>query len=187
MCIIDIVMPQYTSIDDHTLVARCLDQSSQHQKALYDRYYPQVYPAARRILIDQALTEDALQEAWVQVFQKMHQWNRQGPLGAWIRRIVVRQALQILRSRRDLPWIDGLEPIAEPSRDETNISVQHIRQAAEQLPDGARAVFSLYLIEGYTHEEISQIVGISQSTSKTQLHRAKALLRQSLSKYTHGS
>ncbi len=187
MRIINVVMTYDISIDDQTLAAHCIDQSREHQKALYDRYYPQVYPAARRILVDQALTEDALQDAWVQVFLKIDQWNRKGPLGGWIRQIVVRQALQILRSRKDLPWIDGLESTPDTPSEEAPISLHHIREAAEQLPDGARVVFSLYLMEGYTHEEISQIVGISLSTSKSQLHRAKALLRKSLSTYTHGS
>ncbi len=127
--------------------------------------------------------EDVLQESFIKVFSKLHQFNYQSSFGAWFKRIVVNQSIDELRKKRNLVFDNG-ETIMEISTDtnsENEIVLQakldSIYNALHQLPDGYRTVLSLYVLEGYDHNEISEILNIGVSTSISQLSRAKKKLR----------
>lgn len=144
-----------------------------------------MYNVCLRILNHEAEAEDVLQEAFLKAFQNIHRFKGESTVGAWLKRIVVNTALNQLR-RRKIDWVSLEEHPVEPPENtaatEENLpfSVPEIRAAIRELPDGYRVVFSLYLLEGYDHQEIASILDISESTSKSQYNRAKKRLRQLL-------
>jgi RNA polymerase sigma factor (sigma-70 family) len=134
-----------------------------------------------RILGNDADAEDALQEAFISAFKSISTFRADSTFGAWLKRIVVNKAITILKKKRmeifpdDEHW-DVAEAEQEAEYKE-GLSVEQVRTAIQQLPDGYRTVLSLYLLEGYDHQEIAEITGITESTSKSQLNRAKNKLK----------
>ena len=133
---------------------------------------------------DDARAEDVLQEAFISAFRNLDGYRGDATFGSWLKRIVVNKALNAVSRRRFDPIPENEDwDIAEPDNDVTyrgELSVDRVKSAISQLPEGYRAVLSLYLLEGYDHQEIAEIMGITESTSKSQLNRAKAKLRDLL-------
>jgi RNA polymerase sigma factor (sigma-70 family) len=143
-----------------------------------------MYNVSFRITGREEDAEDALQEAFISAFRNLNSYRGDAAFGAWLKRIVVNKAINVLKRRKhelipeDESWdVSEPEPIAEYKE---GLSIERVKKAIEQLPEGYRAVLSLYLIEGYDHEEIASILHISESTSKSQLNRAKSKLRELL-------
>jgi len=127
--------------------------------------------------------EDLLQNSFVDIFTKLDSFRFQSSVGAWIKRIVVNNCINFLKKKRlYFEEIDDRmgDIIEEPSIVDTTLSVEAIKRAVFQLPDGYRVVFSLYLMEGYDHKEIADILNISVATSKSQFSRAKKKVRELL-------
>jgi RNA polymerase sigma factor (sigma-70 family) len=153
------------------------------QFELYKLYAKAMYNVCVRITGNTAEAEDVLQEAFLQVFNKIGLYRGDSTFGAWLKRIVVNTALNVVRKRRlDLVDLESgdYDQAETPDHDEEELMLQvaQVREAIQQLPDGFRVVFSLYLLEGYDHTEIADILGISVSTSKTQYNRAKKRLAE---------
>ncbi len=156
------------------------------QFALYNQYVDAMFQISLRMLNNRADAEDILQESFVKAFNKLTQFKYESSFGAWLKRIVINNCINQLNKRK-LNWItieevrfeDNLT-INEPDEILFNQlpKIQKIKESIQQLPDGFRVVLTLYLLEGYDHKEISQILNISESTSKTQYHRAKNKLKQ---------
>ncbi len=168
------------------LLAECLRHNATAQRQLYERYKVPMYRLCLRYAGNATEAEDLLQEGFIRVFSDLPQFRGEGALGGWIRQVVLRTALQYLRRRvRQAVWVpedqipDGA---AEAFFPEQEWDVRHIVQLLQQLPEGYRTVFNLYVIEGFSHKEIADTLGISESTSKTQLFKAKAQLRRQLEK-----
>lgn len=145
-----------------------------------------MYRLCLRYAGNAAEAEDLLQEGFIRVFSDLPQFRGEGELGGWIRQVVLRTALQHLRRRATQATIvseelipDGLAQSWMPDED---WNARHIVQLLQRLPEGYRTVFNLYVIEGYSHKEIAESLHISESTSKTQLFKAKAQLRRQLEK-----
>lgn len=166
------------------LVERCKNGERKAQYELYKSYSKAMYNICMRILNHVGEAEDALQEAFVDAFTNLHQFRQQSTFGAWLKQIVINKAISQIRSRK-AKWVE-LEEWQESSNgqdepyeeidlneDETSLEIERIRNAVMKLPDGYRVVLSLYLFEGYDHEEISEVLGISESTSRTQYMRGK--------------
>ncbi len=145
-----------------------------------------MYNVCLRMLNHSAEAEDVLQEAFVDAFAHLHQFRQQSTFGAWFKQIVVNKAITQLRSRK-VQWVEieswqsangHSEPAEEMGilNDDCHYDVERLRHGLQRLPDGYRIVLSLYLFEGYDHEEISEVLGISESTSRTQYMRAKQKL-----------
>jgi len=120
--------------------------------------------------------EDMLQEAFVQAFQKLETFRHESSFGTWLKTITIHNCINALNKRKlDLKYVDEMHRFdsAEEEPDEALYTTENILDAMSQLPEGGRIVFSLYLLEGYDHGEISQILNITESTSKTQYMRAK--------------
>lgn len=137
-----------------------------------------------RILNHIGEAEDVLQEAFLDAFQKIHDFRQTSTFGAWLKQIVVNRAINQLRQRR-LEWADvgeEAENVGEEDApaDESDWEITRVREAIQRLPDGFRTVLTLYLLEGYDHEEIAEILSISESTSRTQYMRAKRKLLEML-------
>jgi len=128
-----------------------------------------------------AEAEDILQDSFIKVFNKLETFKATGPLGGWIRRIVVNTALQRIRDQKNYRMhveIDASESVLEVSDDVlAQMGAAEIMKKIQRLPTGFRTVFNLYAIEGFTHPEISKELGISVGTSKSQYSRARAILR----------
>jgi RNA polymerase sigma-70 factor (ECF subfamily) len=168
------------------LLADCLRHKADAQRQLYERYKVQMYRLCLRYAGNSAEAEDLLQEGFIRVFSDLHQFRGEGALGGWIRQVVLRTALQYLRKRmKEAPIVsedlipDSLAMATFPDEDWDARQIVHLLQ---QLPEGYRTVFNLFVIEEYSHKEIADMLQISESTSKTQLFKAKAHLRRHLEK-----
>ena len=121
--------------------------------------------------------EDILQEAFVQAFTKLESFRYESTFGAWLKRIVINTCINAINKRKvDLLLTEDMyyyKDVMDEDEEELPLTVQDIQKALEQLPEGGRIVFSLYLLEGYDHLEIAEILGITESTSKSQFMRAK--------------
>jgi RNA polymerase sigma-70 factor (ECF subfamily) len=168
---------------DGILIAKCLQGNPRAQQELYHRYAKAMYNTALRMCGNSYDAEDALQESFVQVFQRLESYRGDATIGSWIKRIVVNHCINRLKSRRTF-WVELNEPVhaSIPEKDyeeyEPRFTVQTVKNALHQLPDGYRTVFSLYLLEGYDHGEIASILGISEATSKSQFSRARLKVRE---------
>jgi RNA polymerase sigma factor (sigma-70 family) len=172
--------PTLLSFDEQHLVRGCLAQDRQAQYRLYQRYKTAMFSSALRILGDRALAQDALQEAFVTIFQNLTSFQQQSALGAWIKTIVVRQALRTLRREQRMEVYDQ-ERHPEPLVAwHDNLTGEALDKAIGELPAGYRAVFCLIEVEGYSHSEVAQLLSIAEGTSKSQLHHAKRLLQRKL-------
>ena len=156
----------------------------QAQFELYRLYSKAMYNVCMRMLKNDADAEDVLQNSFIDVFTKLHTFAFQSTIGAWIKRIAINNCINFLQRKKfhfdefdtqihgkDMVELDESVGFAE------GLSVERVQKALMQLSDGYRVVFSLYMFEGYDHEEISEILKISESTSKSQFHRAKQKLR----------
>jgi RNA polymerase sigma factor (sigma-70 family) len=166
--------------DEQLLLAGCLAQSRPAQYQLYQRYKGAMFSSALRILNDRDLAQDALQEGFVEVFRKLDTFRQESALGAWIKVIVVRCALRILRREQRME-VYNPERHAEPLVAwHDSLTGQALEKAIGELPAGYRAVFCLVEVEGYLHREVAELLGISEGTSKSQLYHAKRLLQVKL-------
>lgn len=184
MIITDTELSQ-TDLNIHeALIDECRRGNRKAQFRLYELYSRAMYNAAYRILNNREEAEDMLQEAFTECFRNISSFRSDSTFGAWLKKIVVNRCINRLRKREtDLVYIDDYMPVEHAMEEEPAASwpdASVISKAVEQLPDGYRAVFSLYLLEGYDHSEISQIMNISESTSKTQYLRAKEKLKKIL-------
>lgn len=171
-------------IDKHVaLVNECRNGNRKAQFELYKLYASAMYNVALRIVNDDAEAEDVLQEAFLDAFNRIKDFRQETTFGLWLKQIVINRAINYLRKRKlDLISLDEVEVADEPSYDEreTTLKVEAIKAAIAELPDGYRVVLTLYLFEGYDHEEIAHILKITENTSRSQYMRAKRKLNSLL-------
>ena len=141
-----------------------------------------MYSICLRIINNETEAEDVMQEAFLNAFKKIDTYKGEVSFGAWLKRIVINRSLDVLKKRKvKFEEInEKTNQIADYQMEIKEVNVQLIKDAIQKLPDGYRVVLSLYLIEGFDHEEISEILGISNSNSRTQYLRAKNKLRELL-------
>ena len=174
-------------IDKHyNLVVECKQGSKKACYELYKLYSKAMLNVAFRIVGNIAEAEDVLQEAFVDAFSKLRDFRQDTTFGLWLKQIVVNRSINLLRKRKlDLVDLEGeqIENIADEEvedEEETQYQAARVKDAMKELPEGYRLVISLYLLEGYDHEEIGQILSISENTSRTQFLRAKRKLLEIL-------
>jgi RNA polymerase sigma-70 factor (ECF subfamily) len=178
---------EVSTLDIHNeLVARCLAGDRDAHYRLYKLYSKAMFNVGLRIVGDQDEANDVLQEAFISAFKNLGHYRGDSTFGAWLKRIVVNKAITVLQKRKheSIPEDDQWDVAEEepPAEYGDQLTVDRVKVAIGQLPDGYRSVLSLYLLEGYDHQEIGEILGITESTSKSQLNRAKAKLREVLKK-----
>ena len=163
------------------------DQKAQFQ--IYKLYYKAMYNTSLRIVSDSMEAEDVMQESFLSAFEKIETYSGIVSFGAWLKKIVVNRSLDTLNRRKAIfEDIDSYVGIKDDSGDETirkeelDVKVEEVKEAIEKLPDGYRIILSLYLLEGYDHDEIAEILSINSSTSRSQLSRAKQKLISELKK-----
>ena len=163
------------------LIEECRNGDRKAQFCLYNLYSKAMYNLAYRILNNHEDAEDIVQESFVDCFRNLHSFRFESTFGAWLRKILVNKSINLIRKKKiDLTLYENLPNIACEEEDEVLYDTDKIFKGIEMLPDGYRIILTLYLLEGYDHSEISQILNISESTSKSQYSRAKEKLRNIL-------
>jgi RNA polymerase sigma factor (sigma-70 family) len=168
------------------LIEGCRKNNRKAQMQLYGLYCKALYNTAYRILGHTAEAEDAMQEAFLSGFEKIGEYKGDATIGAWLKSIVINKALDQIRKRKEMLSLEDIEqePVADDPAEnylETlAYRIGHIRQGIERLEEDDRIILSLFLLEGYDHEEISQVLGISNNASRTRYSRARQRLRELL-------
>lgn len=170
-------------MDYYTLVKDCLKEKPAAQRQLYEHFAPAMLSVCYRYTKSMADAEDVLQEGFVKVFLNLKQYKFQGELGGWIRRIMVTTAINYLkrnaRYQTDLLFPDDhLHVVSNDHHPEVKMQAKELADLIRQLPPGYQTIFNLYAVEGFNHVEIGKILGIQESTSRSQYARARNLLIQ---------
>ncbi len=173
------------------LIRRCGEQDQEAQFEIYRLYYKAMYNTSLRITGDRAEAEDIMQESFLAAFSKIDTYPGDVSFGLWLKKIVVNKSIDLLRKRK-IRFLELKEVAEKKTADEetdedyenTKIQAERIRKAIALLPDGYRIVISLRLLEGYDHQEIAQILNISESNSRSQYIRAKQKVLKILTQIT---
>lgn len=164
------------------LIRRACEGDGRAVRALYDRYSPRVYAVVRRIAGDDDTAQDYAQEAWIRAIRALPTFRGEARFSTWLHRIAVNSALQAVRKakarRKREVAIPDVIPVAPNVGDV--LLERKLEEALDELPDGMRKVLILHDVEGYTHEEIGTVLGVTAGTSKSQLFKARAKMRRML-------
>ncbi|HZW62555.1 MAG TPA: RNA polymerase sigma factor [Flavobacteriaceae bacterium] len=176
------------------IIEACKKNNRKAQLQVYNRYCNGMYSVAMRFVNHSAEAEDIVQEAFIKAFTKLHQFSGEVSFGAWLKRIVINTCLDVLKTKKE--QLQALEEshlkvvdnsYEEPWLADDSVTAEKVKQTINRLPDKYKVVLILYLIEGYDHEEIAEILGISEVASRTQLSRGKAKLLHLLKNEKHGT
>ncbi len=168
------------------LIERCLDNDSKAQKELYRRYSPKMWGVCLRFARNTMIAEDILQEGFIKVYTKLNQYTHEGSFEGWIRRTMINTAINYYKKnlgvseKYSYDEVFIADTVNESALD--NMATKELLELIQELPVGYRMIFNLHAIEGYTHKEISVKLNISESTSKSQLSRARSILRDKIIK-----
>ena len=173
----------YKSFSEESLVEGCRRNNERAQRTFYEKFSPQMFPLCLRYLREVNAAEDVMISGFMKAFDKIHSYSGKGSLGAWVRKIMINQALEYLRKNKPMHLqmtVENVEYRPELSYAPEHLEAEDLMGMVCRLPLGYRTVFNLYAIEGYSHKEIGELLGISENTSKSQLSRARALLQKIL-------
>jgi RNA polymerase sigma factor (sigma-70 family) len=166
----------------HDLIEKSRNGNRTAQKALFDMYAKAMYNVVVRLVINREDAADITQEGFIDAFLKLDQYSNKATFGAWLKKIMVNKSINFLNRRRIFFDIenDVVEIIEEDPMENIEDIMFQLNSSLQEIPEGCRVVFTLYYFEGMDHGEISSILKISESTSKSQLSRAKMLLREKI-------
>jgi len=170
-------------MSDVQLIAAARKGDRRAMAALYTAHSGRVYSVVRRMVGDDHLAEDVSQDAWVRAFEKLHSFRGESSFGTWMHRLAVNSALNRLRRQSKRPDVEAAaeKQTGPPPTDETVLNQKLLSQALDQLSPGYRTVLVLHDVQGLTHDEIADRMGVAVGTSKSQLHKARARMRDLLS------
>ena len=178
----DILLKPAFTLEEKALISRAVKGGQQAQFAIYKKYVGAMFHTVIRMVGNREDAEDVTQEVFAKVFQRLDSFRGDSTLGAWIKRVAVNTSLNFMRQKKKVFFEeinDQIIAVDEIEIDETAWAsdIRSIHEAIKQLPDGCRMVFNLYILEGYKHAEVAVLLGITESTSKTQYKRAKRLIK----------
>ncbi len=165
------------------LIKGCLRRDGSAQKQLYETYSSKMYGLCYRYVKDPMEAEDILVISFMKVFDKIEQFKSEGSFEGWIRRIVINEALTCLRRQRSMYLEAELESVDHDPNYKSlsdHLEAEDLMHLINEMPTGYRIVFNMYAIDGYSHKEIAESLGISENTSKSQLSRARTYLQKAL-------
>lgn len=174
------------TITESDLIKGCMEGNRRMQEELYRRFSPRMYAVCLRYAGNAEEAEDILQEGFIKVFKKLDSFRGDGSFEGWIRRIFVNTAIEHFRRKRYLmPVTEKEENTLEGKYTSVldELGAKDIMALIQELSPGYRTVFNMYVVEGYTHKEIADMLGISEGTSKSQLSRAKVILQDMVKNY----
>jgi len=168
-----------TPILHKDLIEACKNGERKAQFRLYELYYKAMYNTSLRIVKDSTEAEDVMQQSFLDAFRKMNSFRAESEFGPWLKRIVINNSLNALRKKSNLSFIEEYDtelPDNEAADEDFSCQIRELKIAIGELPDDYRIILSLFLFEGYDHEEIGQILNISNNTSRIRFFRAKRKL-----------
>ncbi len=170
------------TVDENKLIRRCQDNDRTAQKYLFEKYKSTLYGIILRYVKNSATAEDVLSDVFIQIFDKVGSYQFKGSFEGWMKRIAVNHALMHLRKHKNMTYTEEDFILDQPQSPEAieELEEQDILACIQELPDGYRSVFNLYVIEGYKHREIAEMLDISIHTSKSQLIMARKKLKELL-------
>lgn len=172
-------------LTDEELIKGCIQEDESSQRELFRRYAGKMLGVCQRYARNSADAEDIVQDAFIKIFEKIHQFKSEGSFEGWIRRIVVNTALKKYTVIRYEKEVSGYEVTERNESSMEASAYSHLNEKEllaliNNLPDGYRLVFNLFVIEGYQHEEISEMLKIQPGTSRSQLVKARNMLKQQI-------
>ncbi len=174
-------------MDDRELIGRVLAGDPSAERALYDAHVGRVFRLAYRMAGDLDRAQDYVQETFIRAFQRLGEFRGESALSTWLCSIAISITLNGLRrtrrSREREISLDDAPPMGRMSREAEPDLKERLAKAIDALPEGYRTVFVMHEVEGYTHEEIAEVLGVQSGTSKAQLFRARAKLREALADF----
>lgn len=174
------------SPDEQQIIALCRQNDRSAQKALYDSLSPKMYAVCLRYMPDRGSAQDVLQDGFLTLFSKLDTYSGDGSFEGWARKIFVNTALMALRKADILKQSEDIDAAWDVSSDGTSavqdITYKELLSLIAGLPTGFRTVFNMFVIEGYSHKEISEALGITEATSRSQLQRARVILQSRIKK-----
>lgn len=154
------------------------DRTAQH--VLYTTYAPKMLSVCRYYINDLQYAEDVMITGFAKVFQSLGNFRFEGSFEGWVRRIMVREAISFLRSKKEVFFTEDENIVTDPVFYDTDLTADTLQFLIDRLPDGYKTVFVMFAIEGYGHKEIAEILGVNEGTSKSQLAKARKLLQKQL-------
>lgn len=176
-------MPNKEIDINRALIEKSIRGDSKAQYDLYQLYANTMYFTCYHMMHNKEEAEDMLQDSFSEAFMNLHRFKYESTFGTWLKRIVVNKCInEIKRKKTDLYFSDAIEDYESHQEDDTEItlSIDNVKKAMKQLPDGSRAIFQLYLLEGYDHREIAEILQVSESNSKSQYMVARRKIKEIL-------
>jgi RNA polymerase sigma-70 factor (ECF subfamily) len=169
--------------NDSHLIKQSLKSNRKAQKMLYEKYSPKMLSLCTYYLKDIHQAEEVMLDGFFKVFTKLKQYSNKGSFEGWIRKIMIRESISYLRKKNELIFTDEIENFEKNVENEIELSiaVDELQNYINELPEGCKVVFNLYVIEGYKHAEIADLLNVSVGTTKTQLSRARKSLRKMIS------
>ncbi len=170
-------------VSENEIFVGCLKGNINYQKILFNRYSGKFMTVCLRYASDQMLAEDMLQEAFIRIFNHLDQFKSEGSFEGWMRRIVVNVCLKAIKNKRINFSTDDDAGIQIPDKGTdapSHLSEDELLRLIKQLPTGYRIIFNLHAIEGYSHDEIGEMLNIKASTSRSQLVKARKMLQQQI-------
>ena len=174
------------------LVERCKANDRKAQMDLYRKYAEGMFCVAMRFLGNEHDAEDVLQESFIKAFQRIEQYRGEVSFGAWLKRIVVNGSIDFLKTKKmnTIALNEGYMRVADEQEDwavSDGLSLDEVKQAINRLPEKYRYVVQLFLVEGYDHNEIAEILNITETTSRTRLLRGKGYIKEMLKDKSYGT
>jgi RNA polymerase sigma-70 factor (ECF subfamily) len=173
-------------MDDATLIIECVNGNPRAQRMLFDKFARKMLSVCLRYAKNEEQAEDVLQDGFVKVFVKLKDFKSEGSLEGWIRRIMVNTALDQIRKNNKQLGDTNIDDVGYKIENNDFIvekmMAEDLMKMVQAMPDGYKVVFNMFAIEGYSHGEIADTLGISENTSKSQYSRARAYLRERLEK-----
>ncbi|GAA0747681.1 MULTISPECIES: RNA polymerase sigma factor [Flavobacteriaceae] len=175
------------------IIEKCKQNNRAAQLQIYNQYCDGMYAVAMRFVKDSMEAEDIVQEAFIKAFAKLHQYKAEVTFGAWLKRIVINKSIDLLKSKKQhLLQLEEVHlKVVDDNDDnwfvEDTITLDEVKEAIKKLPEKYKYVVMLYLVEGYDHQEISEILSISEVASRTQLSRGKVKLKELLTLTSNGT
>jgi RNA polymerase sigma-70 factor (ECF subfamily) len=169
--------------EEQTIIQMAVDQNRFAQQQLYTKYSSKMLSVCRQYIKDLQLAEDVMITAFMKVFTHLKNFEHKGSFEGWIRRIMINECISYIRVKKQVKFMEDETFFEERYNDiEGKFSMDDIQFLIDSLPDGYRMVFNLYVIEGYKHQEIGELLGISEGTSKSQLMHARRMLQNQITK-----
>jgi RNA polymerase sigma-70 factor (ECF subfamily) len=171
------------------IINGCLKGDRRDQELLYRRYAARLYAVCLQYSGNDEEARDVLQEGFIKIYENLVHYKYEGSFDGWVRRIMVNTALEKYRSKHNLYRVDDIDQIPEPNAEPDNedyagLEARDLMEIIRELPPRYRIVFNLFAIEGYSHKEISDMISISEGTSKSNLSRARVILQRRVGSYT---